>query len=41
MTEQTRRALSMAFAMGRKILWPLIRGFLLSAAVQAVVTDQS
>jgi uncharacterized membrane protein YraQ (UPF0718 family) len=32
------RALSMAFAMGWEILWPLILGFFLSAAVQAVVS---
>jgi hypothetical protein len=31
-------ALSMAFAMGWEILWPLILGFALSAAVQAVVS---
>jgi uncharacterized membrane protein YraQ (UPF0718 family) len=31
-------ALSMAFAMGWEILWPLILGFMLSAAVQAVVS---
>jgi uncharacterized membrane protein YraQ (UPF0718 family) len=33
-------ALSMAFAMGWEILWPLILGFSLSAAVQAVVSKQ-
>jgi hypothetical protein len=31
-------ALSMAFAMGWEILWPLILGFTLSGVVQAVVT---
>ena len=31
------QALSMAFAMGWEILWPLILGFALSAVVQAVV----
>ena len=31
-------ALSMAFAMGWEILWPLILGFGLSAVVQAVVS---
>src|ERR1700726_3161361 len=31
-------ALSMAFAMGWEILWPLILGFALSGAVQAVVS---
>jgi hypothetical protein len=31
-------ALSMAFAMGWEILWPLILGFSLSGVVQAVVT---
>src|SRR5437660_8263594 len=33
------RALSMAFAMGWEILWPLILGFALSAVVQAVVSN--
>jgi uncharacterized membrane protein YraQ (UPF0718 family) len=33
-------ALSMAFAMGWEILWPLILGFTLSAVVQAVVSHQ-
>jgi len=37
MTESILRALSMAFAMGWEILWPLIVGFALSAVVQAVV----
>jgi uncharacterized membrane protein YraQ (UPF0718 family) len=32
------RALSMAFAMGCEILWPLILGFALSGIVQAVVS---
>ena len=31
-------ALTMAFAMGSEILWPLILGFALSGVVQAVVT---
>ena len=34
------RALSMAFAMGWQILWPLILGFTLSAVVQAVVSHR-
>jgi uncharacterized protein len=38
MTESILRALSMAFAMGWEILWPLILGFALSGVVQAVVT---
>src|SRR3981189_1467153 len=38
MTEAVLRALSMAFAMGWEILWPLILGFALSAVVQAVVS---
>ncbi len=33
-------ALSMAFAMGWEILWPLILGFTLSAVVQAVVSHR-
>jgi uncharacterized membrane protein YraQ (UPF0718 family) len=33
-------ALSMAFAMGWEILWPLILGFALSAVVQAVVSNR-
>jgi uncharacterized membrane protein YraQ (UPF0718 family) len=33
-------ALSMAFAMGWEILWPLILGFALSAVVQAVVSHR-
>jgi hypothetical protein len=40
MTEHILRALSMAFAMGWEILWPLILGFLLSAVVEAVVSHQ-
>src|SRR5438309_3195665 len=34
------RGLSMAFAMSWEILWPLTLGFLLSAAVQAVVSHR-
>lgn len=34
------RPLSMAFAMGWEILWPLILGFALSAIVQAVVSHR-
>jgi len=34
------RALSMAFAMGWEILWPLILGFLLSGVAEAVVSHQ-
>jgi uncharacterized membrane protein YraQ (UPF0718 family) len=34
------RALSIAFAMGWQILWPLILGFFLSAVVEAVVSRQ-
>jgi hypothetical protein len=34
------RALSMAFAMGSEILWPLILGFALSAVVEAVISHQ-
>jgi uncharacterized membrane protein YraQ (UPF0718 family) len=34
------RALSMAFAMGWEILWPLILGFALSGVVQAVVSHK-
>jgi len=40
MTELALRALSMAFAMGWEILWPLILGFALSAVVQAVVSHR-
>ncbi|WGS21096.1 MULTISPECIES: permease [unclassified Bradyrhizobium] len=38
--ESTFRALSMAFAMGWEILWPLILGFTLSGVVQAVVSHR-
>jgi hypothetical protein len=34
------QALSMAFAMGWEILWPLILGFALSGAVQALVSHK-
>src|SRR6202049_402915 len=40
MMEPILRALSMAFAMGWEILWPLILGFTLSAVVQAVVSHR-
>src|SRR5258708_5796518 len=40
MMESILRALSMAFAMGWEILWPLILGFALSAVVQAVVSKR-
>jgi uncharacterized membrane protein YraQ (UPF0718 family) len=40
MTESMLRALSMAFAMGWEILWPLILGFTLSAVVQAVISHR-
>jgi uncharacterized protein len=40
MTEAILSALSMAFAMGWEILWPLILGFALSAVVQAVVSHR-
>ncbi len=40
MAEPILRALSMAFAMGWEILWPLILGFPLSAVVQAVVSHR-
>src|SRR6266404_7038578 len=40
MMESILRALSMAFAMGWEILWPLILGFALSAVVQAVVSHR-
>ena len=33
-------ALSMAFAMGWEILWPLILGFALSGVVQAVISHK-
>ena len=38
LTDAIVRALSMAFAMGWEILWPLILGFTLSGIVQAVVS---
>src|SRR6516165_401055 len=38
MTDAITRALSIAFAMGWEILWPLILGFTLSGIVQAVVS---
>lgn len=40
MTDSLLHALGMAFAMGWEILWPLILGFALSAAVQAVVSHR-
>ena len=40
MIDAVGRALSMAFAMGWEILWPLILGFTLSAVVQAVVSHR-
>src|SRR5205807_5193836 len=40
MIDAVIRALSMAFAMGWEILWPLILGFALSAVVQAVVSHR-
>ena len=40
MIDAVLRALGMALAMGWEILWPLILGFALSAAVQAVVSKQ-
>src|SRR6202166_859349 len=40
MTESILRALSMAFAMGWEILWPLMLGFALSAVIQAVVSHR-
>jgi uncharacterized membrane protein YraQ (UPF0718 family) len=40
MIDAILRALSMAFAMGWEILWPLILGFSLSAVVQAVVSHR-
>ena len=40
MTAALLRALSMALAMGWQILWPLILGFALSGAVQAVVSHR-
>src|SRR6202023_3024509 len=38
MIDAVGHALSMAFAMGWEILWPLILGFTLSGAVQAIVS---
>jgi uncharacterized protein len=38
MTDAATQALTMAFAMGWQILWPLILGFTLSGIVQAVVS---
>jgi hypothetical protein len=38
--ESLLHALTMAFAMGWEILWPLILGFFLSAVVQAVVSHR-
>src|ERR1700749_4867109 len=40
MVDAVIRALQIALAMGWEILWPLILGFALSAAVQAVVSKQ-
>src|SRR3989440_4197408 len=40
MTNAILHALQMAFAMGWEILWPLILGFALSGAVQAVVSHR-
>src|ERR1700726_5140509 len=40
MIDAAERALSMAFAMGWEILWPLILGFTLSGIVQAVVSHE-
>jgi uncharacterized membrane protein YraQ (UPF0718 family) len=40
MIDAVLRALSMAFAMGWQILWPLVLGFALSALVQAVVSHR-
>jgi uncharacterized membrane protein YraQ (UPF0718 family) len=40
MIDAILRALSMAFAMGWEILWPLVFGFALSAVVQAVVSHR-
>jgi uncharacterized membrane protein YraQ (UPF0718 family) len=40
MIDAILRALSMAFAMGWEILWPLILGFALSGVVQAVVSHK-
>jgi uncharacterized protein len=40
MIDAIGQALSMAFAMGWEILWPLILGFALSAVVQAVISHR-
>src|SRR3569832_147644 len=40
MTVAVWHALTMAFAMGWEILWPLTLGFFLSAVVQAVVSHR-
>src|SRR5258707_4062043 len=40
MTESILRALSMTFAMGWEIMWPLILGFTLAAVVLVVVSNQ-
>ena len=40
MIDAVRHALSMAFAMGWEILWPLILGFTLSGVVQAIVSHR-
>jgi uncharacterized membrane protein YraQ (UPF0718 family) len=40
MIDAVLRALSMAFAMGWEILWPLILGFALSGVVQAVISHK-
>ena len=40
MVKPVMHALSMAFAMGWEILWPLILGFALSAVVQAIVSHR-
>ena len=40
MIDAVMHALGIALAMGWEILWPLILGFALSAAVQAVVSKQ-
>jgi uncharacterized membrane protein YraQ (UPF0718 family) len=40
MFEPIRHALMMSFGMGWEILWPLILGFALSGAIQAVVSKR-
>jgi Predicted permease len=40
MIDAVGQALGMAFAMGWEILWPLVPGFALSAAIQAIVSHQ-